>query len=369
MSKMTHLKQSLFMLALLLGLFGMVACDDYDVETFNYVDKTTVSLEESTLHSLTYKWTAVDNVTNYKWVLVQGNVEDSKENPLAQGTTTNTALVFENLDPGTNYTLWVTPISDSNLVSRSFYGTFATVAITPLDTPKVTCTLDTITYDVIAEWGAVENAVDYTWYYVEQGDTITDTTTDLSISFNAKHFEPGTHFVYVIANYYEEAHTNSARGAGSYTLGEITTPIAERMAGTYSVYNEGYTCYNLSTWATFEDERTTTISVIDDTTIKIANLYKGIGLEGYIDEANEEITFAAGKSNSGAWCIYGFDGSWSYQTDTPQMKGYYEQDDEGYIIYLYNDDDYTWCYGYYYAGDGWYPYWVGQSSLYQESDE
>jgi hypothetical protein len=50
------------------------------------------------------------------------------------------------------------------------------------------------------------------------------------------------------------------------------------------------------------------------------------------------------------------------------MKGYYEQDDEGYIIYLYNDD-YTWCYGYYYAGNGWYPYWVGQSSLYQESDE
>jgi hypothetical protein len=192
MSKMTHLKQSLFMLALLLGLFGMVACDDYDVETFNYVDKTTVSLEESTLHSLTYKWTAVDNVTNYKWVLVQGNVEDSKENPLAQGTTTNTALVFENLDPGTNYTLWVTPISDSNLVSRSFYGTFATVAITPLDTPKVTCTLDTITYDVIAEWGAVENAVDYNWYYVEQGDTITDTTTDLSISFNVKsqHLSP-----------------------------------------------------------------------------------------------------------------------------------------------------------------------------------
>lgn len=352
----------------MLGMIGIVACDDYESETFNYVDKTSVTLQASTLHSISFQWTAVDNVTNYKYVLVKGGCSDSKDNPLASGTTTATFLVFENLDPGVTYTLWVTPVSDTGLVSRSFYGTFSTVAITPLDTPKVTCTLDTLTYDVNVEWSAVENAVDYTWYYVENGDTITATTTDLSMSFNARHFSAGTHFVYVIANYYEEAHTNSNRGAGSYTLGEITTSIAELMAGKYTVYNDGYTVYNYSSWTAFSEDHTTTITAVNNTTIKIANVYKSIGLEGYIDEANMEITFAAGKSASGAWCMYGFDGSWSYQAETPQIKGYYEVDDDGYAIYIYSEDDYTWCYGYFYSSNGWYPYWVGQSSLYQESE-
>jgi hypothetical protein len=367
---MTYLKRSLLLLATLVGMLGMVACDDYEELIFNYVDKTTVSLESSALHSLSFKWTAVDNVTNYKYVFVEGGCGDSKDNPLAEGTTTGTALVFENLDPGTSYTLWVTPVSDAGEVSRSFYGTFSTTAITALDTPKVTCTVDTITYDVTVEWTAVENAADYTWYYVESNDTISATTTDLSMTFNAKHFSAGVHYVFVIANSYEEAHTNSNRGTGSFTIGEITEAIAEHFAGKYTIYNEGYTCYNLSDWKEFEESHVTTVSVIDDTTIKIANVYKSIGLEGYIDEANMTITFAANKSTSGMWCIYGNDGSWGYQTTTPQMSGYY---DEEYNIYIYDSSDYVWCYGYDYSSYGsdygWYPYWVGQSSLYREEDE
>jgi hypothetical protein len=371
---MTYLRKSLSLLVSLLGVLGLVACDDYGFETFDYVDKTTVSLESSALHSLTIKWTEVDDVSNYKYVFVEGGCGDSKDNPLAEGSTSGNSLVFENLTPGTTYTLWITPVSDSGKVSRSFYGSYSTIAITPLDTPVVTCTLDTITYDVSVEWNAVENAVDYTWYYVENNDTITDTTTDRSFSFNAKHFGEGTHFVYVIANYYEEAHTNSNRGTGTYTLGVVTESIAELLEGTYTVYNEGYTCYNLSSWKAFSEEHTTTVTMVDETTIKIKNLYKSIGLEGYIDQANMTITFAPNKSSSGYWCIYGFDGNYTYQTTTPQMTGYYEEDpDYGYVIYLYSDNvDYIWSYGYDYSSYGsdygWYPYWIGNSSLYKESE-
>lgn len=371
---MTYLRRSLFTVITILSLLGIVACDDYDLETFDYVDKTTVSLESSTLHSLTFKWTAVDDVTNYNYILVAGGCGDSKDNPLAEGTTTNRSIVFENLDPGTTYTLWVTPVSDTGLVSRSFYGSFATVAITALDTPKVTCTLDTITYDVHVEWSAVEGAADYTWYYIVQNDTIQDTTTELSMSFNAKSFDAGQHFVYVIANSYEEAHTNSNRGAGSFTIGEITISIAELLAGTYTVYNEGFTIYNLSAWTAFTENHNTTVTAVDETTIKIKNLYKGIGLEGYIDEANKIITFNPNKSSTGYWCIYGSDGSNSYQTETPPMVGSYEEDpDYGYAIYLYSSSDYMWCYGYDYTSYGedygWYPYWIGNSALYKVVEE
>lgn len=333
---MANLKQSLLLIISLLGMIGLVSCEDYETLNFNYVDKTTVSLTESSLHTLAFKWTSVDDVTNYKWVFLEGDCSTDKSNPIAEGTTSNNELSFENLDPGVTYTLWVTPISDSGLVSRSFYGSYATVAITPLDTPKVTCTLDTITYDVHVEWEPVDLAADYTWYYVEKGDTVSATTTDLSMDLSAKKFGDGRHYVYVIANYYEEAHTNSNRGVGTYTIGEAM-PIAELMAGKYSVYSDGYTCYNLSVWTAFEDERTTTIKVVDDTTIKISNLYKGIGLEGYIDESNQEITFAPGTSSSGAWKIFAWDTNYDYQSDTPQIKGYYELDDDGYIIYLYNE--------------------------------
>ncbi len=371
---MSHLKQSLLLLTALLGMLGMVACDDYSVETYNYVDKTTVSLTGSTLHSLSFKWTSVDDVTKFKWVFLEGDCSADKTNPIAEGTTSDTELSFENLDPGVTYTLWVTPISDSGLVSRSFYGSYSTVAITPLDTPKVTCTLDTITYDVYAEWEPVDLAVDYTWYYVEKGDTIRETTTELSTKFNAKGFGDGQHFFYVIANYYEEAHTNSNRGVGRYAIGKVI-PIAELMEGTYEAYSYGYTIYNLSAWAEFEESHNTTITAVDETTIKIANAFKSIGLEGYIDEGTQTITFAANTSKTGAWKMYGSDGSYSYQEETPQIKGYYTYNEDnydeeggtysGYIIYIYDEDYYAWSYGYYYSGYGWYPYWTGESAFYQ----
>ena len=357
---MTYLKRSLLMLVTALGMFGMVACDDYDTETFNYVDKTTVSLNESTLHTLSFKWTEVDDVTNYKYVLVQGNVETSKDNPVASGTTTNTAIAFENLTPGVNYTLWVTPVSDKGLVSRSFYGTFSTVAITPLDTPTVKCNLDESTHIVSVSWTAVDYATDYTWYYTVGDETFTETTTELEASFSAKGFSTGVYSVYVVANSGVEEHTNSLAGSAVFSVGEV--PIAQMFEGKYDVYNEGYTCYNLSAWAEFTEEHTTTVTALTSNTIKITNVYRSIGLEGTIDEGTGYIYFNPNKSSKYEWYLIGYDGSGDYQQSTNVVVGYYDED---YSIYLWDDDGYAWTYSYYYSGSGYYPYWIGNTAMYR----
>lgn len=372
---MTHLKQSLLLFVTLLGMLGVVSCDDYECETFNYVGKTTISLAASTQHSLTFQWTEVDDVTTYKYVFLKGTVETDKDSPLAEGVTTNNALVFEGLEMGETYTLWVTPVSDTDLVSRSFYGTYSTVGVTALSTPNVTYELNSDTHELTFSWMAVDNATDYTWYYTVNDNTVTETTTDLQATINIKGFENGTYFIYVVANSTVEEYTNSEPGYVTFTIGEgdntgdeevDNTPIAEHFAGSYTIYSEGMTCYNLSEWADFTETHTTTISVVNDVTIQIKNFFKGLSLTGAIDENSKFIYFSPQKSSKYDWWVYGFDDSFDYQETTPDINAYYEIEDGEYIIYFYNENSdygYVWAYGYPYT-DGYIPYWVGTSVAY-----
>lgn len=355
------------MIVTLVGLLGVVACDDYDETRFNYVDKTTVSLEESTLHSLTFTWTDVADVANYKYALVKGDLTQSKDDALAQGTTTETSMVFTNLEPGATYTLWVTPVSSTGLVSRSFYGTFSTTAIVALETPTVTAEFDDDTYLATISWNEVEHASSYTYSYKIGDQSYSVDTNDLSFVLDCNGIPVGVYTIYVVANSDQEAYTTSVAGATVVTIGDV--PVADRFVGNYTVYNEGYDCYtNYGNWITLSESHEAQITKVNNKSITLSNLFKGMAVTGNIDEDNQKIYFSAQKTSKGNWAIWGHDGSYDYTMNLAQIVATY---DDSYNITIYAED-YGWAYGYDYSsygdGYGWYPFYVGNAGIYRSAE-
>ena len=333
-------------LTVVVALVALSACDDYERTTFDYSGKTTITLADRTLHTLTFEWSAVDEAVSYDYTLVPGALTESKENAIASGNTTSLSQTFSNLDPGTTYTLWVKVNEGGTKVSRSFYQSASTVAIVALDTPAPVATDDEENFYTTITWPAVENAARYVYQYTLGDVTVRDTTELCTVGFSTKGYDAGRYPFYVTALSEMEAYSTSARGVCYFNIGEAKPITAYDMEGTYYNYCYG-TMYVSSSysWNTeWEADYVSVITAVDEETITITNVYLKYSLTGTVDMDNKTITFKPTK-----W------GSYYFAADNTDDSGYTTSllpltatfDDAFNIV----TDCYIRCYDYYGTGN------------------
>jgi hypothetical protein len=291
--------------------FALWACDDYERNNFEYSGKTTVTLEASTLYTLTFSWTSVDEATSYEYALVEGNISISKDSAIQTGTTTELAHTFTGLTPGTSYTAWIKVIEGGNKVSRSFYQTASTTPIVALDTPAPYASEDDGYNPITIRWSPVSGAEAYAYSYTIEGETVKDTITDCAVSIVAKNYSAGRYQFTVTALTTKEGYGNSAKGVCYFTIGESHPISAYDFEGTYTNYCYGSIVQNNAWNENFSATYTSTITAVDGTTILITNVYLKYSLTGTIDSDAMTITFQPVK-----W------GSYYFAADNTDDDGY-----------------------------------------------
>ncbi len=284
------------------------------------------SLAASSVSSLTFSWSAVQNAVQYSYELAgpDGSRVDG-------GTTSGLSAEFTGLEDNTTYTFKLTAYPEVNsedyLSSSVGQCTGTTGAIVPLKTPVVSIEQGEGT--VTISWEAIENAASYV-YSINGGEETSVTETSVTVRL-----DPGKYTVTVYAVSGSEAYSNSEKASAEFEVaqverkenwtvtGTVDDGAGKKWEATLVAWNDG--TYTLKDWygtagydLEFYVNSDATITVTNKTTTDgydyvLANADKWICIDtNYYEGYGAYSSFSGNSSNGDVWF-------WSYET-----SGYYD---------------------------------------------
>jgi len=223
---------TLLLLAFLATAF-LTACSDDDNPILKSLDTPNVTNTDVTVSSLVFLWDEVENVSQYLYEL---------SNPDGQVIAGDVAVKhrvrFTGLQPNTTYTLnvWAYAPVGSTTHKASLVATITatTTAVVALDAPA-NITAETNNATATVTWDAVEYATSYVYSYTQDGETITGTTTDPSLTL--KNLPEGDYrlSVYAAPDEKDEAHSVSMTSTVNFTI----TIVKESLWSAKGTFSDG----------------------------------------------------------------------------------------------------------------------------------